>query len=76
MVLDKTKNYTRRNSNIYDEEGNKVVTLTQKFVDWEFNSNFLSSYDYMNRYIEQFPHLVTIHIERTIKFDTKPLTLF
>ncbi len=76
MLLDKTKNYTRRDSIIYDENGNKVVTLKQKFIDCEFNSSFSSSYDYMNKYIEQFPHLVTIHIENVTKVDTKPLTLF
>lgn len=76
MLLDKTKIYTRRDSIIYDENGNKVVTLKQKFVDCEFNSYFISSYDYMNKYIENNPHLVTIHIDNVTIVDTKPLTLF
>ena len=59
-MLEINKKYTRRDNIIYNSENIPILKLKLRFVDHDFEP-FSESINYMNKYIQQNPHLVEIY---------------
>jgi len=64
MNLSIQKQYSRK-SNIVYENTTPIIRLKQKFIDIEILSE--TAINYMNRYIEAFPDLIEIIVDKSEK---------
>lgn len=74
MKLDIFKNYSRKGNVIY-ENGIPVVKLKQSNIHLNIEKLSDDGINYMNRYIEMFPDLVEIIVEKSEK-KNEQISLF